>query len=101
MRFAPATDGTPVSADAGIDLCHHLHARGSPLRRPLRPARRVRPSRAWSRWPAVCPPESDDHNDAFLTQKRLRVRLKGEDELWVHQNLLTHRIGGQVGHVGL
>jgi len=28
-------------------------------------------------------PESNDHTDVFLAQKRLRVRLKGGDELWV------------------
>jgi site-specific recombinase XerD len=28
-------------------------------------------------------PEDDAHNDVFLTQRRLRIRLKGGDETWV------------------
>jgi site-specific recombinase XerD len=28
-------------------------------------------------------PDDDDRNDVFLTQRRLRVRLKGGDETWI------------------
>ena len=28
-------------------------------------------------------PDDDDHNDVFLTQRKLRIRLKGGDETWV------------------
>jgi site-specific recombinase XerD len=28
-------------------------------------------------------PDDDDQNDVFLTQRRLRIRLKGGDETWV------------------
>jgi site-specific recombinase XerD len=28
-------------------------------------------------------PDDEDRNDVFLTQRRLRIRLKGGDETWV------------------